>query len=119
MGGCLFAGNVVHGMGPTHWAELYSSATGFNIKPRELMLTGERIFNLMKSYIVREGLRREDDSWPDSDDQYPVFNYWIDSMLDFANSGWWWWNYADLGDCRYCIEFSISSSPIGTSPNGI
>ncbi|MHA1116252.1 MAG: hypothetical protein ACTSPJ_08760 [Candidatus Heimdallarchaeaceae archaeon] len=61
----------------------------------------------------------EEDSWPDSDDQYPVFNWWTDYMLDFVNTGWWWWNYVDLGDARYCIEFSISTSPIGTSPNGV
>ena len=61
----------------------------------------------------------EDDGWPDSDDQYPVFNWWSDYMLNFANTGWWWWNYVDLGDARYCIEFCISTSPIGTSPNGI
>ncbi len=61
----------------------------------------------------------EDDSWPDSDDQYQVFNWWTDSMLDFVDRGWWWWNYWDAGDLRYCIEFSVSTSPIGTSPNGI
>jgi len=61
----------------------------------------------------------EDDSWPDSDDQYPVFNWWTDYMLDFVNQGWWWWNYWDAGDCRYCIEFCVSTSPIGVSPNGI
>ncbi|MHA1303749.1 MAG: YiiX/YebB-like N1pC/P60 family cysteine hydrolase [Candidatus Heimdallarchaeaceae archaeon] len=61
----------------------------------------------------------EDDSWPDSDDQYQVFNWWTDYMLDFVNTGWWWWNYVDLGDVRYCIEFCVSTSPIGVSPNGI
>ncbi len=61
----------------------------------------------------------EDDSWPDRDDQFPAFNYWSDSMLDFVNTGWWWWYYLDVGSCRYCIEFSISTSPIGTSPNGL
>ncbi len=61
----------------------------------------------------------EEDSWPDSDDQYPVFNWWSDSMLNYVNQGWWWWNYWDAGDCKYCIEFSISTSPIGVSPNGI
>ena len=61
----------------------------------------------------------EEDSWPDSDDQLSPFNWWSDSMLDFVNTGWWWWNYVDVGNCRYCIEFSISTTPIGTSPNGI
>ncbi len=61
----------------------------------------------------------EDDGWPDSDDQYPVHNYWENNMLNFVDQGWFWWNYWDAGDCRYCIEFSVSSSPIGTSPNGI
>ncbi|MHA1629021.1 MAG: hypothetical protein ACTSXO_07870 [Candidatus Heimdallarchaeota archaeon] len=61
----------------------------------------------------------EDDSWPDSDDQLSPFNWWANSMLDFANNGWWWWNYWDAGNCRYCIEFCVSSNPIGVSPNGI
>jgi aldehyde:ferredoxin oxidoreductase len=29
------------------------------------MKKGERIFNLMKAYIVREGLTRRDDDWPE------------------------------------------------------
>ncbi len=61
----------------------------------------------------------EEDGWLNGDDQYPVFNWWEDSMLDYVDDGWYWWNYWDAGDCRYCIEFSISNSPIGTSPNGI
>ena len=61
----------------------------------------------------------EDDPWPNADDQYPVFNWWTDSMLNYVNRGWWYWNFWDAGDCRYYIEFSISTSPIGTSPNGI
>jgi len=28
------------------------------------MLAGERIFNVMRGYNVREGMRREHDSWP-------------------------------------------------------
>jgi aldehyde:ferredoxin oxidoreductase len=51
-------------MGPTHYAKLYSALTGREITPQELMQTGDRIFNLMKCYNVREGLTRKDDSWP-------------------------------------------------------
>jgi len=61
----------------------------------------------------------EDDSWPDSDDQYPVFNWWENNMFNYLDQGWYYWNYWDAGDCRYKIEFCVSSSPIGTSPNGI
>lgn len=28
------------------------------------MKTGERIFNLMRAYLVREGVIRKDDEWP-------------------------------------------------------
>jgi uncharacterized protein YycO len=61
----------------------------------------------------------EDDDWPDSDDQYPVFNWADSSMFDYVDDGWYWWNYVDLGACRYCIEFCVSTTAIGTSPNGI
>ena len=64
LGLCMMAGNVWTALGPTHFAKLYSAYTGWYITPLELMKTGERIFNLMKAYIVREGLTRKDDDWP-------------------------------------------------------
>ena len=63
LGVCLFAANF-GAMGPTHFAKLYSACTGRQITPTEIMKLGERIFNLMKAYIVREGFTRKDDDWP-------------------------------------------------------
>jgi aldehyde:ferredoxin oxidoreductase len=51
-------------MGPTLYAELYTAVTGHSITPVELMVAGERIFNVMRAYNVREGMRREHDDWP-------------------------------------------------------
>ena len=64
LGVCLMSAGCWLPMGPTHYAKLYSALTGWEITPQELMRTGDRIFNLMKCYLVREGLTRKDDSWP-------------------------------------------------------
>ncbi|MFC1999332.1 aldehyde ferredoxin oxidoreductase N-terminal domain-containing protein [Chloroflexota bacterium] len=45
-------------------AEVYSSVTGFDITPRELLRSGERIRNLERLLNVREGFTREDDKIP-------------------------------------------------------
>jgi aldehyde:ferredoxin oxidoreductase len=63
LGFCLFASTVVDAMGPTYMSELYSSATGYNTTPDQLMETGERVFNLMRLYAIREGVNVEDDDW--------------------------------------------------------
>lgn len=64
LGVCLFAINCFSAIGPTHFAKLYSACTGWDTTSAEMMHTGERIFNLMKAYIVREGFTRKDDDWP-------------------------------------------------------
>jgi aldehyde:ferredoxin oxidoreductase len=65
LGLCLMPTNYSHAMGPTHFGELYSACTGWETTAAEIMKKGERIFNLMKAYIVREGLTRRDDDWPE------------------------------------------------------
>jgi aldehyde:ferredoxin oxidoreductase len=45
-------------------AEVYSSLTGFEISPRELLRAGERVYNLEKLINVREGFTRDDDVIP-------------------------------------------------------
>lgn len=72
LGLCMFAGNAYDALGPTHFAKLYSACTGWQITPYELMKTGERIFNLMRAYIVREGLTRKDDCLPDRFYKEPI-----------------------------------------------
>ncbi len=66
LGLCMFSSSVADALGPSYQAVLYSAATGVEASASEMMETGERIFNLMRMYIVREGVRREDDHWPDS-----------------------------------------------------
>ena len=51
-------------MGPTHYAKLYSACTGWQTTPREMMKAGEKIYNLMRAYLVREGITRKDDDYP-------------------------------------------------------
>ncbi len=66
LGLCMFSSSVADAMGPSYMAELYSAATGFEASAADVMEAGERVFNLMRMYIVREGVRRKDDHWPDS-----------------------------------------------------
>ena len=65
LGLCLMSGNVWEVMGPTHYAKLYSAYLGEDITPQEMVEAGDRIYNLMKAYAVREGFTRKDDSYPD------------------------------------------------------
>jgi len=64
LGLCIVSTNMVPALGPTHMAKMYSACTGLRITPRELMKNGERIFNLLKTYNISAGLRREDDMFP-------------------------------------------------------
>jgi len=63
VGICMIAGSW-GGFGPTLYTKLLSAGTGLKIKPPEAMKVGERIFNLLRAYIVREGLTRKDDRLP-------------------------------------------------------
>ncbi|MFH0914360.1 MAG: aldehyde ferredoxin oxidoreductase C-terminal domain-containing protein, partial [Chloroflexota bacterium] len=62
-GGCIFPVTRL-GMGARSFAPMVSAVTGWDISPEELILMGERVFNLMRLYIVREGLSRQDDDFP-------------------------------------------------------
>lgn len=64
LGLCMFACSVAEALGPTYMAKLYSAATGIQTTPEEIMETGERVFNLMRLYIIREGVNKKDDQWP-------------------------------------------------------
>lgn len=64
LGLCLMSGGCWLPMGPTHYAKLYSACTGWKTTPQEIMRTADRIVNLMKCYLVREGLTSKDDTWP-------------------------------------------------------
>jgi len=64
LGGCsiyAFYGFIF----PDDYVELYSAATGIEMKNEELMICGERIMNLKKMLNVREGFTRKDDKVPE------------------------------------------------------
>jgi aldehyde:ferredoxin oxidoreductase len=50
---------------PQAAAQLYTSATGIDMEPDQLLKAGERAWNILKAANVREGFTREDDRFPD------------------------------------------------------
>lgn len=64
LGICTFATSSCYGVTPKMMAQLFSTATGFNINEEEIMLAGRRILTLEKCYNVRLGLDRKDDVLP-------------------------------------------------------
>ena len=74
MGICFVASHMRIAFGPNYLSKLYSTYTGLNTTPQELMESAERLFTLFKLYIVREGLTRKDDNWPDRFFKEPVLD---------------------------------------------
>jgi len=55
-------------IGPILWqelAKLYYIITGIKVKKRDLILTAERINNLVRSFNLREGISRKEDALPE------------------------------------------------------
>jgi len=78
-------------------SEVIEAATGLRMSPAEVRRVGERIVNLERAFIVREGIRRRDDSLPRRFREEPlpegaskgtVFDQ--EPMLDeyYAERGW-------------------------------
>ncbi len=65
LGICFFPVGFQLAWGPTYISKMYSSCTGRETNPEEMMKIGERIFTLLKIYTVREGFTRKDDSFPE------------------------------------------------------
>ena len=63
LGLCTFPADKC-ALGPSDYAELFSAFIGEEISPRGFMEIGERIFNIQKLYLIREGMSRSDDIWP-------------------------------------------------------
>jgi aldehyde:ferredoxin oxidoreductase len=64
LGLCIFVSGKP-ALGPTHLSRLYSACTGRDTTPEDIMKYGEKVFTLLKVYNVRQGLTRQDDTWPD------------------------------------------------------
>jgi aldehyde:ferredoxin oxidoreductase len=60
---CLFL-SISHAVGPSYYLPLLNAATGWDLAPEELMLTGERITNLKRMFSVKRGISRRDDTLP-------------------------------------------------------
>lgn len=65
LGICIFPVTSALALGPTHLSKLLSACTGWDLTPADLLRIGERIFNLQRTYLVREGLTRKDDLFPE------------------------------------------------------
>lgn len=63
LGLCSFTGDVIHTNAEV-MAEMYSSVTGVEVSPEELMTSGRRMYNLERCYNIREGLDRKLDDMP-------------------------------------------------------
>ena len=58
---CKFAGYAIS---LDNIKDLYSAATGLEVATEDLLLAGERVFNLTRLFNLREGLTRKDDTLP-------------------------------------------------------
>ncbi len=61
-GVCKFTRGIMYEEGIR---ELVNAVTGFELSNSELMVAGERTYNLSKAFNLREGFSREDDSLPE------------------------------------------------------
>jgi aldehyde:ferredoxin oxidoreductase len=64
LGLCIFPADKL-ALGPTSYADMLSSFLEEEISPKEFMEMGERIFNIQRLFLVREGMGRKDDIYPD------------------------------------------------------
>ncbi|KJS15310.1 MAG: aldehyde:ferredoxin oxidoreductase [Peptococcaceae bacterium BRH_c4b] len=55
---------VLHTVGPTLFSRLYSALTGIDMTPEEIILAGERIWNLIKLFNIRHGEKPSDCDFP-------------------------------------------------------
>jgi aldehyde:ferredoxin oxidoreductase len=98
IGMCKFY--IYAGLTPDDLAKELAALTGWNVDGRELLLIGERVYNLQRMFNVREGIRRKDDQIPERIKKVPEFGKYstvqecvihdYDSMLDeyYEARGW-------------------------------
>jgi len=65
LGFCFFTTGSKLAWGPTIMSRLYSTCTGQDVTPEEIVGLGERVFTVFKAYTIREGLSRKDDTMPE------------------------------------------------------
>jgi aldehyde:ferredoxin oxidoreductase len=94
---CLFVLRNNLGLDMRPWLSAFNACTGADYTMDEFVKAGERIVNLERAYIVREGFRRVDDTLPRRmleepivDGHIPPIGKDLDLMLDeyYALRGW-------------------------------
>lgn len=95
---CVFAIRGTLGIDLRVWRDAIEAGTGMDLTYEELIAAGDRIMNLERAFIVREGFRREDDTLPRRmleeavpDCHYgPLTQETLDGMLDeyYEARGW-------------------------------
>ncbi|MBW1612566.1 MAG: hypothetical protein JRJ57_01050 [Deltaproteobacteria bacterium] len=94
---CVFIVRDILGVDMRPWLDIYNAATGLDYSLDEFLKCGERIVNLERAYIVREGFRRKDDTLPRRMMEEPIVDHQIlpigknlDVMLDdyYTLRGW-------------------------------
>ena len=75
-------------------SNLYAAATGIDVTPTQLLTSGERIFNVIKSFNVKMGATKSDDvpsrgaTWPSdkplqiAGKDYGTLNYILEQYYD-------------------------------------
>jgi aldehyde:ferredoxin oxidoreductase len=96
--GCVFLLRDTLGLDLRIWKDLLIAATGVNFTYPEILKAGERILNIERAFIVREGYRRKDDIIPRRMLEEPVprhhyreldrktFNHMLDEY--YEENGW-------------------------------
>ncbi len=96
-GACKFMGLLLKA---EEWVDLVANATGWDFDVNDFRKTGERVYNLVRAYNVREGQTRADDVLPDRLHDEPLpegpgkgmvlsrdkFNMYLDTYYDLR--GW-------------------------------
>ena len=96
-GCCKFMGLLLKA---EEWVDLVANTTGWDYGVNDFRKTGERVYNLVRAYNIREGITRIDDSLPDRLHDEPLpegpgkgmvltrekFNMYLDTYYDLR--GW-------------------------------
>ena len=94
---CVFILRDTLGIDMGLWVDIFNACTGLDFSVEEILKCGERIVNLERAYIVREGFRRKDDTVPRRMLEEPIVDHGIpaiggnlDLMLDdyYTVRGW-------------------------------
>lgn len=62
--GCIICYFTLYGIGPTQLANILTAATDYEYDAKEVLKTGERIFNLQRAFNNKFGITRADDTLP-------------------------------------------------------